>query len=101
MPDTSASPTRDEALSALDDSRAAAEKSIQDLARRAEKAIHEGIETLREQSRGYVDTAGDRFDEAQRYVVDRVHEKPVTSTLAALGVGLLLGVLLAGGSRRH
>ena len=100
MPDTSANNSRDEALGALDESRAAAERSIQDLARRAEKAIHEGIETLRQQSRGYVDTAGDRLDVAQRYVVDRVHEKPVSATLAALGIGVLVGVLLSSG-RRH
>ena len=99
MPDTSANNSRDEALGALDESRAAAERSIQDLARRAEKAIHEGIETLRSQSRGYVDTAGDRLDVAQRYVVDRVHEKPMSATLAALGIGVLVGVLLSGGRR--
>ncbi len=100
MPDTSANNIRDEALGALDESRAAAERSIQDLARRAEKAIHEGIETLRQQSRGYVDTAGDRLDVAQRYVTDRVQEKPMSATLAALGIGVLVGVLLSSG-RRH
>lgn len=100
MPDTSATNSRDEALGALDESRAAAERSIQELAKRAEKAIHEGIETLKQQSRGYVETASDRFDTAQRYVVDRVQEKPVSSTVAALGIGVLVGLLLAGG-RRH
>jgi ElaB/YqjD/DUF883 family membrane-anchored ribosome-binding protein len=105
MPDTSASAVRNDALHAdalesLDQTRAAAEKSIQDLARRAEKAIHEGIETLRANSRGYVDTAGDRFDEAQKYVVERVHEKPMSATLAALGIGVVVGLLLSSG-RRH
>lgn len=87
---------------ALEDTRediAAAERSIQELAKRAEKAIHEGLETFRSQSRGYADTAAERFDTTQRYVVDRVHERPLTSTLAALGVGVLVGFLLSG--RRH
>jgi ElaB/YqjD/DUF883 family membrane-anchored ribosome-binding protein len=75
------------------------ERTVQELAKRAERAIHEGIESLRSQSRGYADTAADRFDTAQRYVVDRVHEKPLTSTLTALGVGILVGMLLSG--RRH
>jgi ElaB/YqjD/DUF883 family membrane-anchored ribosome-binding protein len=100
MPDTSASKSHDEALGALDESRAAAERSIQELAKRAERAIQEGIESLRLHSRDYVDTASDRLDEAQRYVVDKVHEKPVSSTLAALGIGVLVGMLIAGG-RRH
>lgn len=78
---------------------AATERTVQELARRAERAIHEGIESLRSQSRGYADTAADRFDTAQRYVVDRVHEKPLTSTLTALGVGILVGMILSG--RRH
>jgi ElaB/YqjD/DUF883 family membrane-anchored ribosome-binding protein len=100
MPDTSATTTRDEALGALNETRAAAEKSIQDLARRAEKAIHEGIESLRSNSRTYVDSASDRLDNAQRYVVDRVHERPVGATLAALGIGVAIGLLLSSG-RRH
>lgn len=88
--------------SAIEDTRDAAaetERSIQELARRAEKALHEGIETLRSQSRGYADTAAERFDTTQRYVVDRVHERPLTATLTALGVGVLVGLMLSGRHR--
>ena len=47
------------------------------------------------------DNAGEQFEVAQRYVVDRVKERPVTATLAGIGVGLLIGLLLAGrGDRR-
>ena len=81
------------------DAAAEAERSIQELAKRAEKALHEGIETIRSQSRGYADTAAERLDTTQRYVVDRVHERPLTATLAALGVGVLVGFLLSGRSR--
>ena len=45
------------------------------------------------------DNAGEHFDEAQRYVVARVRERPLTATLAGLGVGLLLGLLLANRSK--
>ena len=37
-----------------------------------------------------------QVDEASRYVSERVRERPITATLAGLGVGVLLGLLLAG-----
>jgi ElaB/YqjD/DUF883 family membrane-anchored ribosome-binding protein len=96
MPANSVNKASDETRAAIDDVSAAAERSIQDLARRAERAIHDGIESLRTQSRGYVGSAEEQFDVAQRYVTERVHERPMTATLAALGVGVLVGFLLSG-----
>lgn len=79
----------------------AAKTSITEAATRAEIAIKEGLETFRAQSRTYADTAGHQLDVAQRYVSERVKERPITATLAGVGVGLLLGLLLAGrGDRR-
>ena len=49
--------------------------------------------------REYYDDAAERFDEAQRYVVERVQERPLQSTAVALGVGVILGMLLAGRRR--
>ena len=43
--------------------------------------------------------AGEQFDVAQKYVVDRVQERPVAATLTALGVGVLIGVLISGRRR--
>jgi len=67
-------------------------------------------EVLRERARGYYDDARvrgreyydeaqERFDEAQRYLTERVQERPTQSTAIALGVGVVLGLLLAGRRR--
>jgi ElaB/YqjD/DUF883 family membrane-anchored ribosome-binding protein len=75
---------------------AAAKSSLAEAAKRVEKSVAEGLETLRAQSRTYTDTAGQQIDDAQRYVSERVRERPLTATLAGLGVGVLLGLLIAG-----
>jgi ElaB/YqjD/DUF883 family membrane-anchored ribosome-binding protein len=78
---------------------AEAEKVLADIAKKAEAAVREAIVELRDRSRGYADAAGEQVETAQRYVVDRVQERPVSTTLTALGVGVLLGYLLAGKKR--
>ncbi len=76
----------------------------------AEAALRARGEVLRDKARGYYDEArvrgreyyddaAERFDEAQRYIVERVQERPVQSTAIALGVGVVLGLLLAGRRR--
>ena len=77
-----------------------AKAMLADYARRAERIVQDGLETLRANSRVYVDNAGQQFDTAQRYVVERVKERPVTATMAGVGVGVLIGLLLAGSRRR-
>ena len=63
--------------------------------KRIEKAVREGVETIRTQSEPYRENATQQIDEAQKYVVERIKERPVMATLAGLGVGLLLGLLMA------
>lgn len=75
---------------------AQAEQTIAELAKRAEKVIQDGLAELKERSRDYADVAGENFEVAQQYVTDRVQERPIAATLAALGAGVLLGYLLAG-----
>ncbi len=55
---------------------------------------------FRDQGRDAADYAGEQLDNARTYVIERVTERPMTATFAALGVGLLLGILLSAGSRR-
>jgi ElaB/YqjD/DUF883 family membrane-anchored ribosome-binding protein len=68
-------------------------------ARRAEAVLHDGMDTLRVQTRNYADQAVERIERAQTVVSERVREKPITGVLAAAGVGLIIGMLLSG--RRH
>lgn len=89
----------DHSQRAFNDAISAAERTISDAARTAERVLKEGAETLRAQTRAYTDNAGQHVDEAQRYVMERVKERPLTATLAGLGVGLLLGLLLSNRSK--
>lgn len=68
-------------------------------ASRAEAVLHDGIETLRRQTRVYVDQAAERIERAQQAVSDQVREKPLTGLAIAAGAGLVLGLLI--GSRRN
>ena len=65
----------------------------------ARKAFDDGVGQLRSQASDYADQAGDQFDTARLYMVERVQERPLTATLAALGAGFVLGLLFAGGRR--
>ena len=73
--------------------------ALREAALRVERNLQDGVDTVRAQGRAYIDNAGQHIDEAQRYVVERVRERPVAATLAGLGVGVLLGMLLATAAR--
>jgi len=76
-----------------------AQRSFADAARRIEAAVQEGIEQLRAQSRTYADSAGQQIDQASQYVTERVKERPLAATGAALGIGVLIGLLLSSSRR--
>lgn len=80
---------------ALRDALTAAERGLTEAAKAAERVIKDSMEALRAQTRAYSGPAAESFEEAQRYVVRRVKDRPVTATLAGLGVGFLLGILLS------
>lgn len=85
----------DHGQKAINDIAAVAERTIAEAAKTAERALREGLETLRSQAKSYGGDAGDNVDVAQRYVMQRVKERPVTATLTGLGIGLLMGLLLS------
>jgi ElaB/YqjD/DUF883 family membrane-anchored ribosome-binding protein len=77
---------------------AEAQRSFADAAKRIERAVTEGVEQLRAQTRAYTDTAGQQIDQASQYMTERVRERPLAATGAALGVGVLIGLLLSAAS---
>ena len=64
-----------------------------------QQAVQDGLEQLRTQSRTYADNAGQQLEQAQQYVTERVRERPLAATGAALGLGVLIGLLLSSGRR--
>ena len=90
----------EDAMATTSSSRAKLEDALSDFRDRATQVAQETIETLRTQARPYIGDAGQKLDDAQKYLVDRVQKQPLTTTLAVLGVGVLVGLVLAGGRNR-
>ncbi|ACG76724.1 conserved hypothetical protein [Phenylobacterium zucineum HLK1] len=101
MPAKAPEPTPEEAA-ANDVAKISAEaqRVMTDAARRIEAAVQEGLEQLRAQSRVYADAAGQQIEEAGEYVSEQVRARPLAATGLALGVGVVIGLLLAQQSRR-
>jgi ElaB/YqjD/DUF883 family membrane-anchored ribosome-binding protein len=96
---SSLNPALDEARSAGEDAKSQFESTLSDLAKRAERAVQEGLDAVKSRAGTYSETAGQQIDTAQRYVTTQVQERPLTTTLAALGLGVVVGFLLSGGRR--
>src|SRR6516225_1785500 len=101
-------PANSSVQSALDDAQSAAsastarfEQAMDELKERAGKVAQETISTLKSRAGPYVNDAGERLAVAERYIVERVQKQPLTTTLAVLGVGVLVGLVLASGSRSN
>jgi ElaB/YqjD/DUF883 family membrane-anchored ribosome-binding protein len=101
MPANAVDQANDTDVTGSDSKRLAAEAQRTFIEARAkiEQVVQEGLEQLRAHSRTYADTAGQQLDVAQQYVSERVKERPLAATGAALGVGVLIGLLLSSGRR--
>lgn len=72
-----------------------AQKAIADAAKRIEATVQQALEQVRAQSRVYADAAGEQLDEATRIASEQIRARPLAATGAALGIGVLIGMLLA------
>lgn len=84
---------------AADRSRDALPEYARQAADRARDLLGDRADKWRDQAEEFADLAGENLEHARVYVVERVQERPLTATLAALGVGFLLGALLSGSRR--
>jgi ElaB/YqjD/DUF883 family membrane-anchored ribosome-binding protein len=78
---------------------AEAQRAFAEARTKIQQAVQDGLEQIRAQSRTYADSAGEQIEQAQQYVTERVRERPLAATGAALGVGVLIGLLLSSGRR--
>lgn len=76
-----------------------AQKAVADAAKRIEAVVRQGLEQLRTQSRVYADAASEHVDEGARLASEQIRARPLAATGAALGLGVLIGMLLASGRR--
>lgn len=76
------------------------DQAIDEFKERAQTVARETLDSLRARAKPYVETAGEQFADAERYIVERVQKQPMTTTLAALGVGVLIGLVLSSGRSR-
>ena len=88
------------AQSRLNEAIDLADRNFRDAAKRIEQVMREGVEQLRTRAEPYRESASQQIDEAQKYVVERIKERPLVATLTGLGIGLLLGLLMANRSER-
>jgi ElaB/YqjD/DUF883 family membrane-anchored ribosome-binding protein len=65
----------------------------------ARERAEEAIEAAEEALEAAYEAAEDGIDEAHQYIRRQWRERPLAVAGAALGVGLILGVLLSGGRR--
>jgi ElaB/YqjD/DUF883 family membrane-anchored ribosome-binding protein len=89
-----ANTARDSAIDATVHGQAALDEVIRVATKAAETAFKHRLEPLLTQARSYLGNAGEHYEEGQRQVARQVRERPITLTLAAVGVGMLLGSLL-------
>jgi ElaB/YqjD/DUF883 family membrane-anchored ribosome-binding protein len=68
---------------------------------RAEDAMKKGVESGKAKLNDAIDTTAERVDQAHMFIKDQARERPVALTAAAIGVGLLVGLVLANSGRRR
>jgi ElaB/YqjD/DUF883 family membrane-anchored ribosome-binding protein len=99
MPAKAGQLTTEEVAAAANDTAAKisadAQKAIAEAAKRIEATVQQALEQVRAQSRVYADAAGEQLDEASRIASEQIRARPLAATGAALGIGVLIGMLLA------
>ena len=67
---------------------------LQDVAEKAAEVLKATVADATERLQPTFDAAEENFGKASQIVVDKIKERPVTAAVAAMGVGLIVGLLL-------
>ncbi len=92
-----AQPALDDAMQTAAAARTKFDDAMAEFKDRAGQVAQETLESLRTRARPYVDDAGQKLQNAEKYLVEQVQRQPLTTSLAILGVGVLVGLVLASG----
>lgn len=84
------------AVSSARDAFEAGRRALPEISRETQRLVGERVEEFRGRGKEAAGAAGDKLEDARLYVTDQVQERPIAATLAALGVGFLLGSLFSG-----
>jgi hypothetical protein len=77
------------------DALGVAERMIDAAAKSAEHLLKEGYDGFRAQTASYTDDAWQHLDNGQRFVVDQVKQRPITFTLAGMGLARISHAIFA------
>lgn len=89
----------DHAKKAVNSAKEAFESSkraLPEITKEAQRLVGERVTELRGRGKEAASVAGDKLEDARLYATDQIQERPLAATLAALGVGFLLGLLISG-----
>lgn len=97
MSQSSANPPLDETTNGADTLRERAAESL----RAAEDAMKKGYEESKAKLNDAIDHSAEGLDQAHMYLKEQARERPIALTAAAIGAGVLLGLLLANNGNRR
>jgi ElaB/YqjD/DUF883 family membrane-anchored ribosome-binding protein len=66
----------------------------------AEGAVKKGVDASKAKLNDAIDRTAEGVDQAHMYLKEQARERPIALTAAAIGAGVLLGLILANGRRR-
>lgn len=97
MSHASSNPPLDDATNGADTLRERAAEKLHE----AQDAMKKGYEDGKAKLNDAIDHSAEGLDQAHMYLKEQARERPIALTAAAIGAGVLLGLLLAhNGSRR-
>lgn len=97
MPQSSSTPPLDDAANGAETLR---EKAAEGL-RAAEDAMKKGYEDGKAKLNDAIDHSAEGLDQAHMYLKEQARERPIALTAAAIGAGVLIGLLLANNGNRR